>query len=184
MFQCVYSIQCLDPEIKEFYIGSTDNLKQRVITHKSRYNTGYNTKVYKFIRDHGGLNNWEINYIQKFKFLTELELRQYEQWYLDTYKPQLNCMRAYITEEQKNIDHKIRTKKYYENNKVAIFEMNKKYKEKNIEKVIKWKQKSYSKHSKKYAEKRKEKGNCPHCNLEILKNNIKRHIKTQHPTST
>ena len=93
-------------------------------------------------------------------------------------------MRAYITEEQKNIDHKIRTKKYYENNKVAIFEMNKKYKEKNIEKVIKWKQKSYSKHSKKYAEKRKEKGNCPHCNLEILKNNIKRHIKTQHPTST
>ena len=26
------------------------------------------------------------------------------------------------------------------------------------------------------------KANCPQCNLEMLKNSIKRHIKTQHPT--
>ena len=75
MFQCVYSIQCLDPEIKEFYIGSTDNFKQRVREHTSQYNSHANYKVYKFMKENGGMSNWEINYIQKFKFLTKEELR-------------------------------------------------------------------------------------------------------------
>jgi len=155
MFQCVYSIQCLDENIKEFYIGSTDNLKKRINSHKCLYlkNTDHR-KLYTFIRENGGWDNWEINYIQKFKFLTDEELREYEQWYIDTYKPELNSQRAKgIDEERKRLAHRKRLKKFYEKNKEKI------------------------------QQKRKEKIPCPHCNKMINKPNISTHIKTQHPTS-
>ena len=61
---CVYRIECLDKNIKEFYIGSTKNLHKRSGLHKSTcYNInrpGYNYKVYQFIRENGGWDNWQI----------------------------------------------------------------------------------------------------------------------------
>ena len=45
MVQCVYKISCVDENIKEFYIGSTDDLKQRVKEHKSRYNKTYKIEL-------------------------------------------------------------------------------------------------------------------------------------------
>ena len=148
MFQCVYSIQCLDKNIKEFYIGSTDNLKERVICHTSRYNCGKTFKVYNFIRENGGISNWEINYIQKFKFLTKQELREYEQWYIDTYKPELNSQRA--------IQIDIKGKRLANNKR------NKEYREKNKEKI---------------NARKREKRPCPHCNKMLSKPNMSGHIK-------
>jgi len=167
--KCVYKISCVDKEVEEFYIGSTINLEDRIRSHKSRIKL-QNTKLYKFIREHGGLSNWEINPIEIYECeMTKLELKQEEQFYINEYKPKLNCLKAFVTIEQKQKEDKIRKKLYYENNK---------------EKVLECKQKSYAKHSKKYAIKRKEKAKCPYCNVEMLKNNINRHIKTQHPIST
>ena len=122
MFQCVYSIQCLDENIKEFYIGSTDNFKKRVKSHKDGYNdiSKCNLKVYKFMRENGGISNWEINYIQKFKFLTKDELRQYEQWYIDTYKPQLNVIRAIQTKKERKEQKRLNGIEYREKNKEKI----------------------------------------------------------------
>ena len=185
MFQCVYSIQCLDPEIKEFYIGSTDNFKERVRKHTNSYNSGANYKVYNFIRENGGMSNWEINYIQKFKFLTKEELRVYEQWYLDTYKPELNAIRAYRTEEQRKEAMKV----YKKENKEKVITYNKEYIEKNKDYVKKYRQEYYQKNIDYYKKhnnspSRKKKGNCPHCNLEMRKDSIKRHIKKKHTTTS
>ena len=141
MFQCVYSIQCLDENIKEFYIGSSDNFKKRVQSHKDDYNAGRNVKVYNFMRENGGISNWEINYIQKFKFLTKEELRQYEQRYIDDYNPELNSYRAYRTEEQK-----IEQKK----------KCNKEYRIKYPEKVKKQEKDNYEKHKEKKLLHKKE----------------------------
>ena len=158
MVQCVYKISCVDENIKEFYIGSTDNLKQRIAQHKYRYNAGHNFKVYKFIRENGGLSNWDINPIEIFSFLTEEELKQHEQFYMDEYKPQLNSNRAI----GQNIDNYKKLQKiYYEDHKIKTLVNVKQYQQKNIEKVIKWKQKSYAKHAEKYAEKRKKKQIVP-----------------------
>ena len=157
MVQCVYKISCVDENIKEFYIGSTDDLQKRIYKHQERY-INYNQYVYKFIRENGGISNWEINPIEIFSFLTKEELRQHEQFYLDEYKPQLNTNRAYRTQEQlvkQQNDH-------YKNNKIYRLENVKQYYKKNSEKI------------KKYT---KTKINCPHCNLEISRNNISRHIK-------
>tara|TARA_R110000796_G_scaffold12228_1_gene40604 strand:- start:349 stop:849 length:501 start_codon:yes stop_codon:yes gene_type:complete len=158
MFQCVYSIQCLDPEIKEFYIGSTDNFKKRCKNHTMDYDRDCNRKLYKFIRENGGISNWEINYIQQYKFLTKEELRVYEQWYIDTYKPELNTKKAYSTEEEKK-------------------EYKKKWNIDNIETQKENKKKYYEKNKSIISANRKEKSKCPYCNLEMRKNNIPRHIK-------
>jgi len=141
MVQCVYKISCVDENIKEFYIGSTDDLNRRIIEHKSRYNSGYDYNVYKFIRENGGISNWEINPIEIFSFLTVLELKEHEQFYLDEYKPKLNTQNA------------IRPKNYRDKYKEYFRLVNNK------------------------------KINCPHCNKQLNKSSLKRHIKSQHPTS-
>ena len=156
MVQCVYKISCVDENIKEFYIGSTDNLKCRTNHHKHLFNNNEdNRKLYNFIRLNGGLSNWDIYPIEIFTFLTEEELKQHEQFYLDEYKPELNSKRALgIDKERRKIAHNARDKKYYQ------------------------------KHKEKINEKRKEKINCKVCNKLISKPNISTHIKKQHPTPT
>ena len=182
MVQCVYSIQCLDENIKEFYIGSTDNFKRRVKEHKSRYNTDVNYKVYKFIRENGGISNWEINYIQKFKLLTKEELRQYEQWYIDTYKPELNTQNA-IRPKNYRDKYKPYVKQKYNENRNEILKKNKERYLKNKERYLKTQKDYREKNKEKINSKQNEKINCPHCDKKISKTNIKRHIKIKH-TST
>ena len=152
MIQCVYMISCVDNAVEEFYIGSTDDLYKRICHHKGDYISFPNRKVYQFIRDNGGMSNWEIIPIEIFTFLTNEELRQYEQWYLDEYKPDLNCNKAYTTEEQRR-DY--------------VKKFKKKYREKNREKI---------------NAKQNEKIKCPHCNEIMCRQSISRHIKRKHTT--
>ena len=44
----VYKLYCKDPEITEFYIGSTINLIKRLYTHKFQCKS-HHTKLYKYI---------------------------------------------------------------------------------------------------------------------------------------
>ena len=211
MVQCVYKISCVDENIKEFYIGSTDDLRCRTNHHKHYYNTKHNYKVYNFIRENGGLSNWEINPIEIFSFLTEEELRQHEQFYMDEYKPQQNSKRAigisqtqYYKENKETIKERVKNyslqnkekiakykqttkfkqskaisdKKYRVKNKETLSIKHKEYREKNKEKIKKYDKEKYQKNK----EKLKEKVNCPHCDLEMRKDSIKRHIKRKHTT--
>tara|TARA_R110000764_G_scaffold100423_1_gene185402 strand:+ start:264 stop:773 length:510 start_codon:yes stop_codon:yes gene_type:complete len=166
--KCIYQISSIDSNIDEFYIGSTVEFKDRIGEHKSRYNCGSKIKLYEFIRANGGLSNWDIIPIEIIDFpISTEELRQYEQGYLDKYKPQLNSLRAYRTEEQRKDQEKEHNKEYYENNKAYALEQSKEYYEKNKEQV---------------SIKGKQKGNCPHCSKEMRKDSIKRHIRMIHPT--
>lgn len=60
----VYKLQHKTNKDLKFYIGNTNNLKTRMTTHKSNCNLTtnkkYNYEVYKYIRKHGGLKNWEM----------------------------------------------------------------------------------------------------------------------------
>jgi len=107
MVKCVYKISCVDENVEEFYIGSTINLYDRIRQHENLFNTGCKYKVYEFIRQNGGLSNWEISPIEIFKLLDEDELRQYEQFYIDEYKPILNIRNAFGRNKEKfKISHK------------------------------------------------------------------------------
>jgi len=133
-FSCVYSIQCKDKEVKEFYIGSTKTYDIRYTIHKSNCNNknskDYTYPVYKFIRENGGWNNWEMIVEVKTNDLCKEELLELEQYYMDLLEPSLNCKNT----------------------------------------IKRWSQDIIN----------KKKGNCPHCNLEMLARHIPRHIKRKH----
>ena len=90
---CVYRIECLDKNIKEFYIGSTADLKQRTGKHKQDCKTS-NSKVYNFIREHGGWNNWNIDIELLTTGMEKKDRLELEQNYIDCLKPELNSNNA------------------------------------------------------------------------------------------
>ena len=175
---CVYKIVCKDPTITEFYIGSTNNLDRRISQHERRYNNTNspksNYKVYKFIRQHEGLSNWEINPIEIYECeMTKLELRKNEQFYIDEYKPQLNT--CYAIGENKE-EHKKKTKIWRENNVEHIKEYNKKMKEH----YSKWRKDNREELLKKKRDYSSKKIKCDICGNIYRQDYIKKHIKNNH----
>lgn len=78
----IYKISCKDPNITDTYIGHTTNFQQRLLAHKTVCNklTTNNLKVYKFIREHGGWENWEMVEIARYncKGRDEARLKEHE----------------------------------------------------------------------------------------------------------
>jgi len=97
-FSCIYRIECIDPDVKEIYIGSTENLNNRIIHHKSDCNNKnspqYNLKVYQYIRRHEGWDNFNVVVEVKTPKHSKQELKELEQIYLDLLEPELNSYNA------------------------------------------------------------------------------------------
>ena len=66
----VYKLWCLD--VKDHYIGSTQNVRSRKYQHKTACNNPndakYNRYVYQFIREHGGFDAWDLEIIEEVKY--------------------------------------------------------------------------------------------------------------------
>ena len=82
----IYKIVCKDLNVKELYVGHTINFRMRKHAHKnacvSEKDKNHNLKVYKFIRDHGGWDNWEMVEIEKYDCCDGNEARARErEWY-------------------------------------------------------------------------------------------------------
>ena len=72
------------------YIGSTHDENKREQEHKSNWNNenykGYNLKVYIFIRDNGGYDNWIFEVIEEFPCENKIELVIRERYHFDLFK--------------------------------------------------------------------------------------------------
>ena len=90
----VYKICCRDASIEEIYIGSTCNLARRTSEHKRNCHReaqkGYTYPIYKFIRDHGGWDNWDTVMIDEFSCETKMQKDRKERGWIETLKPKLN----------------------------------------------------------------------------------------------
>ncbi len=187
----IYKLCCLDTNIKDIYIGSTCNFTNRKYCHKRAVNNDkvkeYNCEVYKFIRKNGGWSNWDMVLIEEVVCENKKQLHKIEREYLEKLEATLNTKLPNITQDerlkyqrdyyQKNIKtiktnyqknkekHKESCKTNYQKNKEKIKEQRKKRYEKNKEKILK-----------KYQT-NKVRVNCPHCNKEMLKASLSRHIK-------
>lgn len=98
-------------EIPEMiYIGSTNNFSNRKSKHKkncyNKVSKAYHYPLYKYIRECGGVNTFNIEIIEKYPCKTKGEGLQKEQEYIDLLKPKLNAI---------NAKHKTKTK----NNKIT-----------------------------------------------------------------
>lgn len=122
----IYKICCKDLNIKDLYVGHTTNFTKRKYGHKYRCNNEndkfYNFNVYRFIRDNGGWDNWEMIEIEKFACQDENEAKAKERYWIEKLFCTLN---KYIP---------LRTiKEYRETHKKEKAETNVKYRLKNKE---------------------------------------------------
>ena len=203
----IYKLCCKDPAITEIYIGSTLNQYKRKNVHKSDCNNPnrklYNMRLYQFIRDNGGFDNWNLIILEEYPAENKNELVWKEREWIEQLKPVLNSMnrpiitteeyreyhkeyrknnseqlREYHKEYRKNNSEKIseNQKIYYEENSEQRREYHKKWYEENSEKVRESKKKYYQKKN----EKNKERVKCDICNKDLAKGSLLRHKKRIH----
>jgi hypothetical protein len=96
----IYKIICKDLNVNDVYVGHTTNLQKRKYQHKIRCKNN-NLRLYKFIREHGGWDNWDMIEIAKYNLKDATEARMKEQEHYDLLKAKLNCLPPY--KEKKSI---------------------------------------------------------------------------------
>lgn len=142
-----------------YYVGKTTNFTVRKNAHKSCcYNPNsctYHLPIYKFIRENGTWEDWDMVLIEYFPCKTDLELGKRERHWFDEYKPSLlnintpaqtdyECNVIYreknrtLINEKKKINYKEnieQRKKYNDDNKVRIQSYNNSYNNSNKERT-------------------------------------------------
>ena len=83
---------------EQFYIGSTLNLSRRKSHHKKNVKNKvgklYWCKLYVYIRNHGGWDNFTFTKIDEIDINLLSEGTEYEQSIIDELKPSLNSIKA------------------------------------------------------------------------------------------
>jgi hypothetical protein len=109
----IYIIRSKDERLKEMcYIGSTNNVNKRISIHKSKSLMYPDRKLYKFILNHGGFENFRFDILE----ITD-DGRRRERYYIDKFQPTLNSNRINLTLEEKVLNKKICKRNYQINNK-------------------------------------------------------------------
>ena len=85
----VYKIVCQDVSVKDVYVGSTTDFKSRKNNHHQKSKTE-DTKLYNFIRNHGGWYNFDMVLIEQVSCESSLELKKLERHYVETLHATLN----------------------------------------------------------------------------------------------
>jgi hypothetical protein len=82
----IYKLFCKNTDIKDCYIGHTTNFKSRKAEHKyaclNENSKSHNLKVYKFIRENGGWDNFDFEIVEEYPCNNkrEAEIREHY-WY-------------------------------------------------------------------------------------------------------
>tara|TARA_R110000823_G_scaffold297644_1_gene417846 strand:+ start:35 stop:613 length:579 start_codon:yes stop_codon:yes gene_type:complete len=167
----IYKLCCLDVDVKEIYIGSSTNFKQRKNRHKcdcNRENSKlYNSYVYRFIRDNGGWDNWTMIELHKYPCNDKRELECEENRVMIELQSQLNSQKAYQSKE--DLDEYI--KKYREEHKEETKEYNKKYIEDHKEQILEYN----ATHKEIINMKKIEKIACDNCGCFVCRSGIYLH---------
>ena len=175
----IYRIYCKNPDIKDCYIGSSKCIYFRINCHKSVcYNKTireYNLKIYEFIRNNGGWDNFDYEILEYYPCNNFEELRQKEQEYIEKLNPSLNGAPSYRTEELKTKELK-RLKKIgkKDSGKESRLNSHRKYTEKLMNNPEKHKKKLENK-----SEWGKKPKFCEVCNLWTTNNMWYHHKKTK-----
>ena len=91
-----YKISCKDAAITDLYIGHTINFVQRKAKHKQGCNNPnaatYKQKLYNFIRQNGGWDNWRMDIVAHHECKDQRDARAKEQEYFILYNATLNSI--------------------------------------------------------------------------------------------
>ena len=179
-----YKIVCNDPAITDCYNGSCISFKDRKRNHKQSYynpnSKEYNYKVYRFIRENGGWDNWTFIQLEESPCKSKQELVAREREIFDILKPTLNSNLPLITTEEKKIyeakyraEHKEEylayQKQYATEHKLDKNQYNAEHKDK----LAAYQKQYNAEHKDKLAQKVK----CV-CGCEVRKSNLRIHMKS------
>jgi len=189
----IYKISCKDKTITDSYIGSTIDFyrrKQQHINNCNNKNDKHNNlKLYKFIRDNGGFDNWKFDILEELETTDKFEMRDIERKYIED-KDNNSTLNSSIPNRKQNEY----LKDYYNDNKEKIKERTKQYRKQNKEKISIMKKEYYNQNKEKFNEKSKQyydenkekitqykikKINCNICSSIIIRTSIYRHQKSK-----
>lgn len=152
-----YKIVCKNLNITDLYVGHTTNFRQRKTNHKSRCNNElskfYNLRIYTFIRENGGWENWDMIIIHRQSCIDVNDAKAVERGYIESLSATLNCyipstyIQAYRTGNKD--DQREYNQAYYAENKEEILADQAEYYQRNRERILET--------VKKYAENNKDK---------------------------
>lgn len=169
---CIYKICCRDAEIEDTYVGSTTDLVKRRNAHKNACNypksKKYDYQVYKFIREHGGWENWEVVLVERFQCDNSEDLYQKEREVFEKLRPSLNTIRPKVTVEE--------TKEVWRANQKAWVMANPERNRANKNAWVMANPERYRANQKAWQTKRVV---CEHCNKEVAQSSLKVHQRTK-----
>ena len=162
----IYKICCKNTDITDIYVGHTTNIKDRTMAHKYNCNNPdneyYHYKVYEFIRNNGGFDNWEIIVIEEYPCNSHTDAIKRECELCKELKATLNIKLPQRSKNQYYSDNIDKFIKYRNDNKDILNDKAKTYYNENKEQI---------------TERRKIKIICE-CGCEIKKRNLSDHLKT------
>ena len=192
----IYRIWCLVPGVNDEYVGSTTDMRTRKCGHKSDCNNenhkSYNFRVYSFIRENGGWNNWRMSIIEQMEFEHRWELTRREGEVIQSRNATLNSQIAGRTVTEYHIAyrqvHRNEIKKKQKEWRQAHNEERKEWRQAHNEEIkeyrqthkeeLKEKAKEYYRMNKeKLDERRNEKFNCV-CGGKYIRKSKARHFKS------
>lgn len=115
----MYKIVCKNSLVIEMNVGATINFNQRKAQHKISCNnlTGgkaYDLKVYRFIRENGGWDNWDMEIIENYDAIDGLDARKRERYLIESLQATLNSNMPVRTSEELKLILKEKVKNYRE----------------------------------------------------------------------
>lgn len=172
----IYKLCCTDPTITDIYVGHTTNWTNRKKSHKSLCNNEtskkYNLYVYKFIREHGGWNNWSMIELEKLCCIDTHDALKNERKYIELLGATLNSQQISNTTinsidnlprdeyvKQHYMEYKEHFTEYkhdwYETNKERILEKQKEQYDTNKAQILEKQKERYEKNKESINEKRR-----------------------------
>ena len=167
----IYKLCCKDLSITDIYIGQTTDMRKRKNLHKSTCyndsNNKYNYYVYKFIRENGGWDNWDMIEVERFKAIDGDDARKKERYWIEQLRATLNSAIPGRTQ-----------KEYDEIHKEHLEEKRKEWYEENKEILLKYRKEYYMNNKDIINEIKKIKIKCE-CGCEVSKQCLNKHIKSK-----
>lgn len=87
----IYKIKCRDESISDCYVGQTTNFQNRIKRHRQDCKNR-DLKVYKFIRDNGGWQNWTCEIVERCPCENGDQARLRERHWFETLGATLNTL--------------------------------------------------------------------------------------------
>ena len=181
-----YKLCCLDLTVSDIYIGHTTGFRKRKSQHKKRCckpsDKRYNLKVYQFIRNTGGWENWDMVLIETRSCNNVLEAKKIERELLENMSATLNTQTPTRTKKEHYEANKdrilARQKQYSDDHKDIIRDRRKAFRENNKERLCDSHRRYYEQNKEQILEKMRMKVTCDVCNVMYNSGDRARHCRS------